>query len=243
MNKIETIETIFEECLERLAGGESTIEECVARYPEHAAELTSLLRTSTRLARGGEVVPSPVYKARTRTELNAYIQAHPRQQKQPLPLVWRLSFNIVTTLLAFFVLGTAIAQRALPGDTLFSWKLTSERVWRVVSIDRLATDLTLSNRRVTELVKVYDDEPRRVRAMENYRKMLVRFKADKNVKHQERIVPILRFHQESLSQVGISIPELDDYFSPETNDGTGEEISPVAPDPAIGIRAFELAAV
>ncbi|HLF73206.1 MAG TPA: hypothetical protein VI524_02580 [Anaerolineales bacterium] len=238
MNKIDTI---FEECLELIEDGDATVEECAARYPEHAAELTSLLRASMRLARGGEVRPSPVFRARTRTELNAYIHAHPRQ-KGPLPLPWRLTYSIVTTILAFFIVGTAIAQRALPGDTLFSWKLTSERMWRAVSIDQLATDLSLSNRRVRELVIVYNDEARRARAMENYQKMLVRFKADKDLKHQERIGPVLKYHQETLYQMGISVPELDNYFSPETKDGTGEPDSPGVPGLIIKIPTFGLAA-
>ena len=236
MNKTDTI---LELCLDQIQSGESTLEECITRYPQQAAELRSLLRASTRLSRAGEVRPSPVYRARSRTELNAYIQAHPRG-KRPAPFVWRLAFNVMTTFLAFCVLGTAIAQRSVPGDTLFSWKITSERVWRAVSIDRLATDLTLSTRRVKELVRVYADENRRARAVENYQQMLVRFKSDQDVKHQERIIPVLRFHQESLSQVGISIPALDDYFSPETRDGTGEQDSPETPGPIISISAFGL---
>lgn len=223
MNKIETT---LEQCLNEIETGEATLDEYLARYPEHAAELTSLLHASKRLARAGGVMPSPVFKARTRTELKAYIQSHPRG-KRPAPFVWRLAFNALTTFLAFFILGTAIAQRALPGDTLFSWKLSSERVWRTVSIDRLQTDLTLSNRRVKELVRVYSDEDRRSRAVENYQQMLVRFKSDGDVTHQERILPVLRFHQESLHEVGISIPELDNYFSPGSKQEPGRS-SPVA---------------
>ena len=224
MNKIETT---LEQCLNEIETGASTLDECLVRYPEHAAELSSLLRASTRLGRGGEVMPSPVFKARTRTELNAYIQSHPRG-KRPAPFVWRLAFNALTTFLAFFILGTAIAQRALPGDTLYSWKLNSEHVWRTVSIDRLQTELTLSNRRVKELVKVYGDEDRRARAVDNYQDMLVKFKSDEDVKHQERIVPVLRFHQESLHEMGISIPALDNYFSPGTKGGPQEQISSFA---------------
>src|SRR5574341_285821 len=236
---MNNIDTIFEECLSQIEEGESTLDECLARYPEHASELASLLRASAKLARGGAVMPSPDFKARTRTELNAYIHAHPRS-KPPVPFVWRLAFNALTTILAFCILGTAIAQRALPGDTLYSWKLTSEDVWRAVSIDQLQTDLTLSNRRVKELVRVYGDEKRREWAVENYEKMLVKFKSDENVAHQERIIPVLRLHQESLSQIGISIPELDNYFSPGTNDGTEEQSSPVALGPSINISAFRL---
>ena len=236
MNKIETT---LEQCLNEIETGTSTLDECLVRYPEHAAELSSLLRASTRLGRGGEVMPSPVFKARTRTELNEYIQSHPRG-KRPAPFVWRLAFNALTTFLAFFILGTAIAQRALPGDTLYSWKLSSENVWRTVSIDRLQTELTLSNRRVKELVKVYSDEDRRVRAVENYQDMLVKFKSDEDVTHQERIVPVLRFHQESLHEVGISIPELDNYFSPGTKDGTEEQSSPVVLGSLLSILTIQI---
>ena len=236
---MNNIETTLEQCLNEIESGESTLEECLARYPEHAVELPSLLRASARLARGGAVMPSPVFKARTRTELNSYIQSHPRG-KRPVPFVWRLAFNALTTFLAFFILGTAIAQRALPGDTLYSLKLSSERVWRTVSIDRLQTDLTLSNRRVKELVKVYKDEDRRARAVENYQEMLISFKSDEDVKHQERIVPVLRFHQESLHEVGISIPELDNYFSPETNDGTEEQSSPFASDSLLNFSTIQI---
>src|SRR5688500_1292525 len=220
MNKTETT---LEECLNEIETGQSTLDECLARYPEHGAELTALLLASTRLARAGDVMPSPVFKARTRTELNAYIQAHPRA-KRPAPFAWRLAFNALTTFLAFLILGTAIAQRALPGDTLFSWKLSSERVWRTVSIDRLQTDLTLSNRRVKELVRVYGDEDRRPRAVENYQQVLVRFKSDEDVKHQQRIVPVLKFHQESLHELGISIPELDNYFPSGTKHESGQSL-------------------
>jgi len=222
MNKIETI---LEQCLKGIETGETTLDECMTRYPEYAKELTSLLHASTRLARGGDVMPSSVFKARTRTELNAHIRSHPRV-KRPAPFAWRLAFNVFTSFLAFFILGTAISQRALPGDTLYSWKLSSERVWRTVSIDRLQTDLTLSNRRVKELVKVYGDEDRRPRAVENYQQVLVRFKSDEDVKHQQRIVPVLKFHQESLHELGISIPELDNYFPSGTKHEPGQS-SPV----------------
>jgi len=238
MNKIENT---LEQCLNEIEAGESTLDECMARYPEDAAELTSLLRASTRLARAGDVVPSPVYKARTRTELNAYIHSHPRG-KRPAPFIGRLAFNVLTSFLAFFILGTAIAQRALPGDTLYSWKLSSENVWRTVSIDRLQTELTLSNRRVKELVKVYGDEDRRARAVDNYQDMLVKFKSDEDVKHQERIVPVLRFHQESLYEVGISIPELDNYFSPGTKDGPEEQSAPVALGTFINLSTIQIPA-
>ena len=48
MNKIETT---LEQCLNEIETGASTLDESLVRYPEHTAELTSLLHASTRLAR------------------------------------------------------------------------------------------------------------------------------------------------------------------------------------------------
>ena len=61
------------------------------------------------------------------------------------PVFWRSTITLVTIILAFVVTGTVFAQGALPGETYYGWKLRSENAWRVVSLDRLGTDLTLSN--------------------------------------------------------------------------------------------------
>ena len=134
------------------------------------------------------------------------------QLKRVSPVFWRLTITLVTMILAFIVTGTVFAQRALPGDTFYGWKLRSENAWRVVSPDRLGTDLTLSNRRVTELVALSGDEIRRTRAVENYQKLLIRFHSAAAAKNQERILPVLQSQKESLSKAGMSIPELDSYL-------------------------------
>jgi len=208
------LETILEECLDQLEGGESNIDECLARYPEHAAQLTPLLSAATKLAVAREVRPSPAFRARNRTELNIYIQKHP-QLKPVSPLFWRFTISLVTMVLAFVATGTAFAQKALPGDSLYSWKLTSENIWREISADPLGTDLILSDRRLDELMAVSGDEARRTRAVQNYEKMLIRFQSPEDVQNQERILSVLRSQHESLIKAGLSIPELDIYFPHE----------------------------
>jgi hypothetical protein len=54
-------EEALEECLAALARGQSTVEECLAHYPELAAELKPLLHTARRLQDGYAVDPSPLY--------------------------------------------------------------------------------------------------------------------------------------------------------------------------------------
>ena len=200
-----------------MESGESTLDEVLARHPEHGAQLEPLLQAASRLAGVNDVMPSPVFRSRTRTQLNTHMRENP-QMKRVSPVFWRLTITLVTIVLAFIVTGTVFAQRALPGDTFYGWKLRSENAWRVVSLDRLGTDITLSNRRVNELVALSGDEVRRTRAVENYQKLLIRFHEAADIKDQERILPVLRSQKESLSKAGMSIPELDSYLPLEDAD-------------------------
>lgn len=211
MNNNNDLETILDTCLSQIEDGEFSIDECLSRYPEHAEQLSPLLRAATKLARGREVVPDPAYKSRARTQLNIYMQQHP--QRRPIsPIFWRFSIGFVTVLLLFLASGTAFAQRALPGDPLYRWKLTSEYVWRMSSSDQLGVDLTLSNRRMNELVVVSSDEFRRAHAVKNYEQLLIKFHTEQDAQKRERILPILRAQHEWLTQSGISVPELEIYF-------------------------------
>ncbi|MDQ3005561.1 MAG: hypothetical protein M3R47_09290 [Chloroflexota bacterium] len=203
-------ESVLEESWSRMESGES-LDEVLARHPEHGAQLGPLLQVASKLAGVNEVMPSPVFRSRTRTQLNIHMREN-SQLKRVSPLFWRLTITLVTIVLAFVATGTAFAQRALPGDTFYGWKLRSESAWRVVSLDRLGTDLTLSNRRVNELVALSGDEIRRTGAVEDYQKLLIRFHEAADAKDQERILPVLRSQKESLSKAGVSIPELDSYI-------------------------------
>jgi hypothetical protein len=205
------LETVLDICLSQIEDGESDIDECLALYPEQAAELEPLLKAATRLSRGREVIPDPAYKARTRAKLSIYMQQNP-QRKRVSPIFWRVAIGVMTMLIAFLATGTSFAQSALPGDQLYDWKLTSENVWRMTSSDQLGVDLTLSNRRVQEIVVVSGNQARQQRALENYQKLLVKFNATKNEKARARILPVLRAQHEALIKAGVLSPALDALF-------------------------------
>jgi hypothetical protein len=211
MNK--DLETILDTCLYEIEDGESGIDECVARYPEHAEELKPLLAAATRLARGREIVPEPAYRLRARSQLNVYMQQHP-QRKRVSPVLLRFSIALATVLLLFIASGTAFAQTAIPGDAFYNWKLTSENVWRLTSIDPLGVDITLSHRRMNELVVVSTsgDVALRTRAVKNYEKLLIKFNAEQDEEKRARILPILRAQHQALIDAGIVAPELESYF-------------------------------
>jgi len=199
------LETILDICLSQVENGESSIDECLTLYPEQAAQLEPLLKAATKLSLAREIVPDPAYRARARAKLSVYMQQNP-QRKRVSPIFWRVAIGMMTMLLVFLLTGTSFAQSALPGDQLYDWKLTSEDLWRMTSSDQLGVDLTLSNRRVNELVVVSGNHNRQERALKNYEKLLVKFNATKNQRDRNRILPVLRAQHESLIKAGILIP-------------------------------------
>jgi hypothetical protein len=85
------LEEALEECLAALAGGQSTVEECLARYPELAVELEPLLHTARRLQDGYDVEPSPLYAQAARERFLAAM-ARRRQRRlaaRPVRPFWR----------------------------------------------------------------------------------------------------------------------------------------------------------
>jgi hypothetical protein len=205
------LEAVLDLCLAEIEGGKSDINACLARYPEHAEELQPLLRAATKLARGREVMPDPSYKARARTQLSIYMQQHP-QRRRISPVLWRFAISFAAVVLLFLASGIAFAQEALPGDALYNWKLSSESVWRMTAPDQLSVDLTLSNRRVSEIVSVSSDAARRERAITNYEKLLVKFSSEQDPTKRERIRPILTAQRNALIKAGVLTPELEAYF-------------------------------
>lgn len=209
----DNLEIILDTCVSQIESGDASVDECLARYPEHAAQLKPLLGVAAKLSRARDLMPDPAYKARARTQLNIYMQQHP-QRRRVSPIFWRFGIAFATVMLLFIASGTAFAQGARPGDALYNWKLTSEYVWRMTSSDRLGVDLTLSNRRMSELVWASGsgDEARITRAIDNYEKLLIQFYEEDDEKARARILPVLQAQHEVLLEAGILLPELEPYF-------------------------------
>jgi hypothetical protein len=219
----------FANSLDQLAGG-SSLEECLARYPEHAAQLRPLLRTAQRLERGQGLMPSPAAKARVRARVTSHMRAYPRRGQRGAMSFQRLMVSLAVVAIAFFVTGTAFAQNALPGDFLYGWKRTSERVWQIVSPDRLGTDLALSHRRAVEITRVTQDSNKSVEAVvEDYREVVMRLRAHEDSDSQARVYPMLQAEQDLLKSVGVSVPELDEYLKHAPASETTPSVPEIAP--------------
>jgi hypothetical protein len=215
-------ELILDECLAQLVSGASSLDEILARHPEHAAQLKPLLQTAAQFEAARSLQPSPAFKARARAQLTDSMQAHPRRRSSPVMPFWRVAVGLAVLALVFLMTGTAFAQSALPGQFLYAWKLSSERVWRAVAPNPMAVDLTLANRRVDEMVAVAGNSARESQALAGYLEALTRLMSESDAQNSVMILQALKSHQAKLSAAGISVPQLNSYIS---------QINPV-PNPA-----------
>lgn len=205
---METFDLILDNCLTQLANGTSTLDECLARYPEHSAQLRPLLKVAQRFEGARDLHPSPAFKARARAKLTLHMQTHPRRKPVFMPFL-RVAFAMAALVMVFLSAGTALAQSALPGNMLYDWKLTSEEIWRANASDPLEADLFLADRRFDEMLSVAGDASAYDQALLGYLNALARLAVYTDADSQARILPVLTSQQELFAGASISVPELD----------------------------------
>ena len=200
-------EKILEQCLVDLEGGILNVDECISRYPGHALQLEPVLLTHTALEGVGAAQPSAVFKARVRARLTQQMQAHPRPRSSPFNFAFmRLATNLAIILMTFLLAGTAYAQRALPGEPFYEWKLASENAWRAVSSDPVATDLVIAERRMNELITVSNDAALHAQTLEAYLEVAARLRSESNAENETLILQTLDSQAEELNESGIVVP-------------------------------------
>ena len=76
-------DVILDDCDDLISSGESSLEECLASYPEYAAQLEPILITVLCLQEEGrDVVPSLALRSRIRGELNHVMKNNPKQKSR-----------------------------------------------------------------------------------------------------------------------------------------------------------------
>jgi len=158
----ERFENILNECLERMRQGES-VEQCLARYPEQAAELAPLLQVAAATQKTSSAVqPRPEFKERSRYEIQAQLHGKERktEPKKTSFVGWmpRWAVAVVSVILVFLVAGTgtvAASTSSMPDDTLYPVKLATERVRLGLTrgdIKKARVSVRLADRRVKEII-------------------------------------------------------------------------------------------
>lgn len=224
-------ENILQECLHDLEQDASNVDECLQRYPQYAGQLEPILVTSAYLARGRAARLSPAFKRRVRTRLLQQIYAHPRKTAH-LSFTWtRLAASLAVLMLALLVSGTVYAQRALPGEAFYTWKLASEDAWRVLSPDPIETDLAIAERRLNELILVRDNPALQVQTLAAYRQVTDRLRAQVDAANEARILAALDSQIEKLDRLGILPDQPDPTVLPPLESSTSTP--PVTPLPIL----------
>ena len=130
------LDDIFNECYERIRLGES-LESCLRRYPEHRAELESLLITAFDVGRRASYIhPRPAFKHWTgvRVEAARYHARQPQRQIERAEIFsrWRQGWAVALAAVLILILtsgGTMAASAAsLPDQPLYQVKLVTEQV-------------------------------------------------------------------------------------------------------------------
>lgn len=125
-------EAILNECIERIRRG-ATLEDCLAAYPEYAAELRPLLRTATAVQAAYAVRPREEARAAGRQRLLQGIADAKRQGKtQPASfrMPWR-SWAMASALALVMFVGAGVgvvraSNGSVPGEPLYGVKRTVE---------------------------------------------------------------------------------------------------------------------
>jgi len=230
-------ESVLQECLRGVEQGTLSVDECLSRHPTYAGQLEPILLTSAYLARGRAARLSPAFKARVRTRLVQQLVAHPRRVPRTGFLFMRWSASLAALILALFITGTVYAQRALPGEAFYGWKLASENAWRVVSPNPVETDLVIAERRLDELIKVRHDAALYAQALEAYLEVEARLKSELNASNEARILETLDSQAEELDRLGILPKESDPDIVPTPE---GSILTPVGtPLPVVATPLVE----
>lgn len=188
-------------CINRLVEGDWTLEECLARFPDHRESLLEELRLVNRLRELHTLQPRPEFRQvagqrlqrrlRNRTPrtmaMNSSLQRTPTTQSRTRSLTWATvafaAFVIVLLIAGGTTAVLATANEAAPGDFLYELDLRLERR-SLDSVNNLAeaTDMNLrfSQERLKEAKALAEagDAERAQEALTAHRERLQQAAAD-----------------------------------------------------------------
>lgn len=172
MKKSRQFDNILDECLERLLAKGETIEQCLASYPEQAAELKPLLETALAAKQASAIQPRPEFRTRARYQFRSALQT--MEAKKGLPFFgwlpgWATAVAIVLVLLLAGGGTVAAAGNSMPDEPLYPVKIASEQVRLILTPSALGKAelyANLADKRVVEIVYVANKgDARRVEAV------------------------------------------------------------------------------
>jgi hypothetical protein len=155
------IEDILNICLDRITEKGESIEQCLAGYPEHAAELEPLLKAALSASRASFAIKArPEFERLAKYRFfSAFQEKSGKKSVSKMPL-WRWQRRLAVAFAVILVLfligaGTVTASASsLPGDILYPVKTTTERVQGFFTFGNEAKasfHIKLAQRRLNEI--------------------------------------------------------------------------------------------
>ncbi len=159
MKNGQQIVGVFNECFESLLIKNESIDACLARYPQHAAELKPLLETTNAARAASSISPDATFRARARYEFRSALYDKMSRKKRHTQ-VWRWRWATIASTAGVLLLTSAgsvaaASSGAMPGQTLYNMKRTIENVQIDLTGSQAAKArlyATLADRRVREIV-------------------------------------------------------------------------------------------
>jgi len=154
------LDIIFDECLDGMLTGQVTLEQCLKKYPDQAAELEPLLRTALSVNNAVAIQPSPEAKSRGRYQLQLKMAQAGKPRRSPI-FGWqpRWAVAVMTVMLVFTLGGGTVlaADSSMPGSPLYPVKIATENVRVKLArsdVQKEAILATCADRRVAEIAHV-----------------------------------------------------------------------------------------
>lgn len=155
--KNSEFENILDECLDRLARGE-TLEQCLHSYPEQVAQLEPLLRMAQAVSKASAILPRSEFKARARYEFRSALQVEATKKRLPLFSLkrrWAMALMVVSILLLSGGGVAMAASNSMPDSPLYPVKLATEQVQLTLTPSNMGKArlcARFTDRRVAEIV-------------------------------------------------------------------------------------------
>lgn len=162
MKQTGNFDNILDECLEKVLIKGETVEQCLAAYPEHAAELEPLLQTALSAKEASAIKPRPEFRERASYQFQAALREMESKKSQGFfsrQPRWATAVIVVIFLLLAGSGTVAAAGNSLPGEPLYQVKLATEAVRLTMTpsaLGKAELNVKLADKRVDEIIEMVD---------------------------------------------------------------------------------------
>ena len=216
MKRGREFDNILDECLERLLARGEKLEQCLASYPEQAAELKPLLETALVTKQASAIEPRPEFKARARYLFHSALQETEPRRRFSFFSWWPSWVTVMAIVLVLVLAGggtVAAASGSMPDEPLYPVKIASEQTQLIFTLSALSKAELYANlvdKRVSEIIYVANKGDARqvelaTQRLNNYLTRIVNLALARREKSEVVMAPAPAFAPDESAERGKSI--------------------------------------